>query len=160
MKAVPPSIVYVGFWARVAATLIDTAWLLALTLPLRIALFGWSTVRPGAMPSDLSHLLVAYGVPAVLVLAFWHIKHATPGKMLFDAVIVDAQTLGPPTSRQLIVRYLGYLACALLLGVGLVMVAFDPRKRGWHDRWAGTVVVERRGLLAYRNGHAVSEEAP
>jgi uncharacterized RDD family membrane protein YckC len=34
--------------------------------------------------------------------------------------------------------------------LGLVWVAFDPRKQGWHDKIAGTVVVRprRRGPAA------------
>jgi uncharacterized RDD family membrane protein YckC len=33
----------------------------------------------------------------------------------------------------------------LPLFIGILWVAFDPRKQGWHDKMAGTVVVRRRG---------------
>jgi uncharacterized RDD family membrane protein YckC len=29
--------------------------------------------------------------------------------------------------------------------MGLIWVAFDPRKQGWHDKLAGTVVLRSRG---------------
>jgi uncharacterized RDD family membrane protein YckC len=30
------------------------------------------------------------------------------------------------------------------LGLGLIWVAFDPKKQGWHDKLAGTIVVRVR----------------
>jgi len=38
------------------------------------------------------------------------------------------------------------------LFAGIIWVAFDPRKQGWHDKLAGTVVVrpKRRGPEAVR----------
>ena len=30
------------------------------------------------------------------------------------------------------------------LGLGLIWVAFDPRKQGWHDKMANTVVIRKR----------------
>ena len=29
------------------------------------------------------------------------------------------------------------------LGVGFLWVAFDPRKQGWHDKMAGTLVIRK-----------------
>jgi uncharacterized RDD family membrane protein YckC len=34
----------------------------------------------------------------------------------------------------------GMFLAALPCGLGLLLVAFDQRKRGWHDRLANTVV--------------------
>ncbi|MDH4312499.1 MAG: RDD family protein, partial [Gammaproteobacteria bacterium] len=39
---------------------------------------------------------------------------------------------------------LGYYVSMLPLMAGIVWVAFDPRKQGWHDKLAGTVVVRPR----------------
>ena len=41
-------------------------------------------------------------------------------------------------------RYLGYYVSIIPLFLGLIAVAFDPRKQGWHDKLAGTVVVRPR----------------
>ena len=51
---------------------------------------------------------------------------------------------GVPTLRQLVIRYLGYYVSTIPLGLGLIWVAFDARKQGWHDKMAGTVVVRSR----------------
>lgn len=51
----------------------------------------------------------------------------------------ESLELGPA-----VLRYLGYFASTLLLGIGYLMVAFTPQKRGLHDYIAGTVVVRAR----------------
>jgi uncharacterized RDD family membrane protein YckC len=61
--------------------------------------------------------------------------------MAISARIVDARTGAPASTRQLVIRYLGYYVSTIPLGLGLLWVAFDPRKQGWHDKMAGTVVV-------------------
>jgi uncharacterized RDD family membrane protein YckC len=39
---------------------------------------------------------------------------------------------------------LGYYVASIPLLAGIIWVAFDPRKQGWHDRLARTVVVRAR----------------
>ena len=75
---------------------------------------------------------------------FWMYRQATPGKMVIRARIVDARNGGQPDTRQLVIRYLGYYVSTLPLLLGFVWVAFDPRKQGWHDKLAHTVVVRPR----------------
>ncbi len=79
-----------------------------------------------------------------LVLPFWFYKYSTPGKMLLGLRICDAQTLGPPSAKQLIIRYLGYIPAIAIAGIGLIMIRFNKRCRGLHDIMAGTVVVGRK----------------
>ena len=83
---------------------------------------------------------------AVVVL-FWVYRMATPGKMIIDAVIVDAQTFAKPRTRQYVGRYLAYFVSTLPLCLGFLWIAFDGRKQGWHDKLAGTVVVRRPASL-------------
>lgn len=138
---------YVGFWARVGAALLDTIWVTLLIAPLLALVYGagyFTLEHALSGRSDLRETLITYAVPAVLVVAFWRGKLATPGKMLIHAQIVDAVTLGAPSFGQLLVRYLGYFVSTIPLGLGLLWVAFDPRKQGWHDKLAGTVVVRVR----------------
>lgn len=134
---------YVGFCARVGASLIDTLLLVAITIPLLLAIYGWAyfdSAQTGfiAGPADV---LISWILPAVAVILFWMRKQATPGKMVVSARVVDAETGNPLTAGQSIGRYLGYFVSTLPLGLGLVWVAFDARKQGWHDKLAGTVVI-------------------
>lgn len=141
---------YVGFWVRVAASLIDTALILAVTLPILLAIYGRSYFA-GASGQGLAGLvdfLVSWVAPALAAIAFWHYRQATPGKMVFSARVVDAKTGRTLTVAQSIGRYLGYFVSTIPFGLGLLWVAFDARKQGWHDKLAGTVVVRSRRIPA------------
>jgi len=135
---------YSGFWFRVVAALIDTTLLLIVTLPLLVAIYGWTYFDPFqtgfvAGPADV---LINYVLPAIAVVVFWQVAQATPGKMAIRARIVDADTGEKPTTGQFIGRYLGYFVSILPLGLGLIWVGIDRRKQGWHDKLARTVVAQ------------------
>jgi uncharacterized RDD family membrane protein YckC len=140
---------YAGFWIRLAASLIDTVCLLAITMPLLVAIYGWAYFDEGKPfvqgPADAALTWLA---PALASILFWLTKQATPGKMLVSARVVDARTGGTLSVGQSIGRYLGYYLSAVPLGLGFIWVAFDPRKQGWHDKLAGTVVVRAKGSRA------------
>ena len=90
--------------------------------------------------------LISWILPIFVVVLFWMYRQATPGKMVIRARIVDAKTGEKPTTGQYIVRYFAYFPSYLLLGLGILWVAFDKRKQGWHDKLAGTVVVRKIAL--------------
>lgn len=131
---------YAGFWARTMATVIDNIWLYGLV-------YGalWFLAGPEIFSQDADYTMTRFSLewvaPLVVVMVFWIVKSATPGKMVFKMRIVDAQTLQPTTPLRLIVRYLAYFVSILPLGLGLIWVAWDKKKQGWHDKIAGTVVV-------------------
>jgi uncharacterized RDD family membrane protein YckC len=81
-------------------------------------------------------------LPAVAAILFWRYRGATPGKMLISARIVDANTYGPPSTGKLIGRYFAYLVSIIPIFLGFLWIAFDKRKQGWHDKLAGTVVIQ------------------
>jgi uncharacterized RDD family membrane protein YckC len=132
---------YVGFWARVLASLVDSLLMLLLLVPLGM-LFFLDELMAGQEQLDSGiNALINYVLPIAIVLAFWVYKSATPGKMMLKAIIVDADTLQKPEMWQWIVRYLGYYVSGLLLMLGFLWVAWDPRKQGFHDKLARTVVI-------------------
>jgi uncharacterized RDD family membrane protein YckC len=135
---------YVGFWARVGAALIDTVLVLIVCAPLVTFVYGRTYWTSAALLQGPADFLINWLLPAIAVVVFWIYRQATPGKIAIGARIVDAATGGKPSTRQLIVRYLGYYVSMLPLMAGIVWVAFDPRKQGWHDKLAGTVVVRSR----------------
>jgi uncharacterized RDD family membrane protein YckC len=134
-------VVYVGFWARFGASLIDSVLVLALMAPLMHMFYGdiddWSNAH------GFTAFTINYVLPAVAVIAFWFTRGATPGKMVLSAVIVDAQTLETPSHGQLIARYFSYYVSLIPLCLGFLWIAFDKRKQGWHDKIAGTVVIRK-----------------
>lgn len=135
---------YVGFWSRVLASLIDTILLLAIIYPMLYASYGGEYFTSGGIMAGTADLLLNYVFPAIAVIIFWVWKSATPGKMLIKARIVDADTLGKPSTGKMISRYLGYYVSMLPLFLGIFWVAFDNRKQGWHDKLAGTLVIRQK----------------
>jgi uncharacterized RDD family membrane protein YckC len=132
---------YAGFWIRVWASLIDLVLFSLWTIPLMYMVYGpalWTNQQLIMGPADV---LINWVLPSVAVIVFWKKRQATVGKMAIRARIVDARTGQAPTTRQDLIRYFGYLLSVMPLGLGYLWVAFDPRKQGFHDKLAGTVVV-------------------
>jgi uncharacterized RDD family membrane protein YckC len=129
---------YVGFWRRSWATLLDSLLLAIIVQPL---LMSVSSGSPSLGPLEI---LLGLVLPSIGTVLLWRYKLATPGKMVFRAKVVDASTGGTPSTGQLVGRYFGYLLSAIPLGLGFLWVGWDPRKQGWHDKLAGTVVVARK----------------
>ncbi|MDO8458235.1 MAG: RDD family protein [Burkholderiaceae bacterium] len=145
---------YAGFWIRAGATLIDTVLIMVITAPLLAAIYGWKYFGADsatfiAGPADF---LISWVLPAAAVIWFWTHKKATPGKMALHLRIVDADTGGSLSLGQSIGRYFAYFLSIIPFGLGLIWVAFDNRKQGWHDKLAHTVVVrdKKRGAEPVR----------
>ncbi len=142
-KEVPTSISqenmsYVGFWVRFLAAIIDSIVFIVLSIPLYFFFTGGlSAMADPTLEQDAITQLLYF----IAVIALWVKFSATPGKMLFKAVIVDKRTLGKPSVGQLIGRYFSYFISVIPLCLGIFWIAFDPKKRGWHDLLAGTLVV-------------------
>ena len=154
------AVVYAGFWIRSAAAVVDIILSGMILYPVLRLVYGREyfdamfesaeLVLAGVIPSSAGSvaggpvdLILTYVVLPVAVILFWIYREATPGKMLVRARIVDAATGAHPSARQLIIRYFGYYVSILPLGLGLIWVAIDPRKQGFHDKLARTVVIRR-----------------
>ncbi len=92
-------------------------------------------------PTDFLLRIIA---PTVLVFIFWLQYDATPGKIAVGLRIVDASTGQRPSTRQYVIRLLGQFLSFLCLFIGVIWVAFDPRKQAWHDKMANTVVIRKK----------------
>lgn len=134
-------VVYVGFWSRAFAALIDLV-LLSLAVALLSQLLA-PPRHPHGGASSLETLTLEWILPAIILLVFWFASGTTPGKRAISARIVDADTLGPPRPGQFLVRLLGYGVSSLGALLGWVWIGLDKRKQGWHDKMASTVVIRR-----------------
>ncbi len=104
---------YAGFWIRTGAWFIDLILLAVVALGL---------------------VIVAYFI------GLWAWRGQTLGQMAAHIKVVrqDGKPMDLGTS---VLRFIGYVVCVLTLGIGFLMIAFDERKRGLHDRLAGTYVI-------------------
>lgn len=148
---------YVGFWARAWATVIDTVLVTIVTFPLLLAVYGWAYLDSPAFVKGPWDFCISWILPALSIVGFWIAQSATPGKMLIKARIVDAATGGKPSPGQLILRYIGYLISSMPICLGFLWAAFDPKKQGWHDKLAKTVVVYAHTVVPHVQNQSCSK---
>ena len=158
---------YVGFWLRFAAFLIDSTAVALAIGPLITTLIGETLVSDYNLEDPQQILLLLQRLSQQLALdmlfmgtvfvLFWIFKSATPGKMIFKTYIVDAETLGKASPLQSVVRYLGYYVSMFPLCIGFLWIAFDPRKQGWHDKIARTVVIKGRPRIPSPGSNGLSK---
>lgn len=138
-----------GFWIRSLAYALDNFLVFLGTVTLAF-ISGLATGLGGvttAMGSeDVDRLATFFGFFIGIFSGLFYFTFflgwcgQTPGKKLFGLKVIG--TSGDPvTYPQALLRYFGYMASFLLLGLGFLMVAVDRKKRGLHDLIAGTQVI-------------------
>lgn len=152
----PPDDVYASPWLRLVAGLIDLALMVFLVSVVLSFTYGrsyWKATSPGWFLGTGDALIVIAG-PAVVFVGLWWWLQGTVGKMALSLAVVDEASGEPITVLQGLVRYAGYLVSALPLGLGFLWVAFDERRRGWHDLLAGTVVLAEVDMASRGRGRS------
>jgi uncharacterized RDD family membrane protein YckC len=131
---------YAGFGQRALALLIDCLIVVVISMPIIVVAFGaeYFSLDPLRRLWDILFTLIV----GVVVVGFWRYCGATPGKLAVGVKIVDARTGGAPATGRLVLRFVCYLVSALPLYLGFLWAAIDRRKQAWHDKIAGTVVVQ------------------
>jgi len=136
-------LVYAGFWVRVIASLIDSILVLMVIIPLTYLLANFGDVALIGSLLWFLFVIVISLLPIVPVFVFWIFKSATPGKMILNLVIVDANSGHAPDISQWVVRFVGYALSMLTFFTGFFWIGIDQRKQGLHDKLARTVVVKK-----------------
>lgn len=136
----------VGFGRRLAASLLDGLLLGFLTFILVTAI-GFVVLlidifKPEQIvPFDTLIILAAAILSLVYYIGYWSTSGQTIGKTMLGLKVVD-QTGSPLSTAKAVLRYLGYLISAAIFSLGFIWIAFDQKRQGWHDKIAGTYVVE------------------
>ena len=136
----PTKIEYGGFWIRFSAASWDS---LILGIPVFILQFLLSFVI----------LIVGFGpalylpslVMLVVIIYMDGTKGGTPGKLILGLRINNEKNefIGIPKA---ILRYLGKIVSTLILGIGHLMIAWDKKHQGLHDKIAKSYVVKLPGV--------------
>ncbi len=123
-----------GFWVRVVAYLIDVVILIVVAFLINTVLSG------SAAASGLNIIIdIAY------FLYFWSGSGGgqTPGMRVMNLKVVRTDGSDLDIVRAL-VRYVGLIIASIPILIGVIWVAFDSNKQGWHDKIAGTYVVKTK----------------
>jgi uncharacterized RDD family membrane protein YckC len=131
---------FAGFWARLFASLIDGLILLPLMFGIHY-LLGGSFTEPVMAGTILGYAL------SLLYSAFLESgpNQATIGKRALDIKVSNLEgeriSFGRATGR-----HFGKYLSLIILGIGYLMMLWDPKKQTLHDKLAGTLVqdVEQR----------------
>jgi uncharacterized RDD family membrane protein YckC len=137
-----PGLRYGGFWVRAVAWIID-AIILTIIVGALSPLFGGTTVvqTPTGIQVNSGATGIQLLVDLVYFVGFWVWRAQTPGMIPFNLRVVRADNGENIDVGRAILRYVGVIISFLVLLLGVIWVAFDARKQGWHDKLAGTVVV-------------------
>ena len=105
---------------------------------------GATFAKPDAAAQALGGSMIVMLLSLIIGVAYYVIfigwKGATPGKMLLKIKVVrpDGQPVG---YGQSFLRYIGYMASSIILGIGYLMAIWDDEKRALHVRIASTRVI-------------------
>jgi uncharacterized RDD family membrane protein YckC len=142
---------YRGFWIRFVGRLIDAIIVSgvafavvkgtsAITVTCPAGTIDLTATCPGGVTSISPILWVVIALAVLYYPVLWGLGGSL-GHRALGMRVVDASTgkfIGIPRG---IVRAIGYIIASIPIWLGLFWVGWDPRKQGWHDKIAGTVVV-------------------
>ena len=127
------TMIYAGFWRRLGAFVID--YLIVVFICIMIE------DSTGFYFGEQASILLLLPVHFVYFAGFWTWRGQTPGKMAVGVRIVDADGNSVGIGRS-ILRYIGYIVSFMMFFCfGFLMIAWDGKKQGLHDKIAGTYVV-------------------
>jgi len=149
---------YAGFWIRLVARLLDSLIVgIPLSIVLGILLLAGGGLAAGTNNSDqntqnaaaavFSGIFIVFYLIAIAVsigywVYFWGTTGSTFGMRVLRLRVVDANTGGPIGIPRALVRWLMTIVNSWACYIGWIWVAFDPRKQGWHDKVANSVVLQ------------------
>ena len=152
---------YAGFWKRFVAGLIDLfIMFILMTIVGGIIIYIYTgeavtfyglaekAVLEKRALEEFYFLQILNNVIGTLVSWIYHAtfesssKQATPGKMVLGIKVTDLE--GRPVGfGKATGRYFGKIISMIILGIGLIMIAFTRKKQGLHDMMAGCLVVNK-----------------
>jgi len=151
-KAVPhPSptmIPKAGFWIRVVAAIVDSVLVTAVEFALGLAIGLAAALLGGGMDATGQSMIaiVTWLFGTVLTVAYYVFFTGycgqTPGKMALRIKVIRTDGMEIGYGKAALREVLGKFVSGILLGIGYLMVAFDPQKQGLHDKIADTFVIK------------------
>jgi uncharacterized RDD family membrane protein YckC len=136
---------YAGFWIRFVAVIIDSIIIGVVNMVLSFALLG-GVMMGGSMNDGFGPMMAVYYIIILGIgIAYYSLmesstRQATLGKMAVGIKVGDAETGGRITAMNAVGRYLSKFISGIILCIGYIMAAFDPKKQALHDKIASTIV--------------------
>ncbi|MEO8632116.1 MAG: RDD family protein [Chloroflexota bacterium] len=127
-----------GFWVRTFAYIIDA-------IGIGIVSGIVASIIGGGGPTGATSNGLSFLIGLAYFCYFWSAQGGgqTLGMRVLDLKVIrtDGSTL---TLTQAVIRYLGLFVSFICFAIGVIWVAFDADKQGWHDKIASTYVVRAK----------------
>lgn len=139
-----------GFWIRAAAAFVDSLISGALQGIILFLFAGLLSLLLHGYDSDSMVMvclawLLGSAVGAVYYVYFTAFGGQTPGKMALRIKVVRTDSSSLTLGRAFYREVIGKFVSGIILCIGYLMIAFDDKKQGLHDRMADTYVVRLDG---------------
>lgn len=121
-----------GWWRRFFAALVDGILLAIVQAILRVFIGDTGGIGLGLL-IDIAYFTYFHGSTG-----------QTPGNAALSIKVVDLRdgTGRPIGYGRAFIRWLGSILSAIVLFLGYFWMLWDPEKQTWHDKMAGSVVVD------------------
>jgi uncharacterized RDD family membrane protein YckC len=142
-----PGVEWAGYGERFVAYLVDGLVIALFVIAVVLLVGGYVPRRPVSSlgPIETAATLisvVALFLPVAYFPFFWARNGQTPGMRLFGLRLVRDLDGGKVGVGAAIVRLIGLWVSGAVLYLGFVWIFIDRRRRGWHDLFAGTVMIK------------------
>lgn len=139
----PMDLPFAGFWIRVGAMLVDSV---AVTLLQFVLGFLLSMAISTLIELDDTAMEFVIGLFGTAIGIAYYVYFTgyggqTPGKMALKLRVIRTDGTGIGYRRAFLREVVGKFLSGILLGIGYLMVGFDRKKQGLHDRIADTYVI-------------------
>lgn len=121
-----------SFWVRMGALAIDT-------VVASLLIGGWNSVTPRFI--SISYMPGVIFLMALYGALIWKYKSTSIGGIVFKLQVVRTDDK-PLDWSTCIVRALGCILSIFAAGIGFLWILIDPNRDAWHDKIAGTAVVQ------------------
>ncbi len=144
---------FAGFISRLSAFAIDTV-IIAITFfgsALMIALVAAMLSRNEPISTDFNDLLAGFLLTFYFIFYnafFWSITGRTPGKALLGLQVVRKNG-GKVHPLRALARSLAYFVALGPAFIGFLWILIDNKRRGWHDKIAGSAVIYNPGSFTH-----------
>jgi uncharacterized RDD family membrane protein YckC len=148
IEASEKTVTVIGFGRRFLATLIDGLIVLFITFILMAVFAVLSIIVASYNPyGDLVGFNALFFVSAIVVSVIYYVRFwassegQTIGKGMMNIRVISTDGASISVGKG-IIRYIGYIISGLIFSLGFIWIAFDGKRQGWHDKIAGTYVVD------------------
>ncbi len=136
----------IGFGRRLGAMLIDAIIIAFLTFTVSFLIgfvFLFFDMFVQSQDTLLQPIIAITGIAFSFFywIGSWSANGQSIGQSTLGMTVVgrDGRKL---SKGKALLRYFGFIISSLFFGLGFVWVAFDKKRQGWHDKIAGSYVVD------------------